>query len=180
MLTQDTFGAAQGRVPETFATALQPQINANMRMLINLVRLYTRDQPELNRLIAGYESSDQQIMWAIIDALSDWNNTPPRIGFVDITTHPAISLLVRGITISLLESVGLLMTRNHLSFSDGGIQVGINDKTPFIQSWLQLLRNNYEEKKLKLKIALNIEQSWGGGVWSEFALLSASGMLGGY
>jgi hypothetical protein len=73
---------------------------------------------------------------------------------------------------SLLESIGLLQTRNHLTFSDGGIQVGINDKTPFIQSWLQVFRNAYEDKKQKLKVAYNIETAWGGGIFSEFRFVN--------
>ncbi len=70
------------------------------------------------------------------------------------------------------------MTRNHLTFSDGGIQVGVSDKTPLIQSWLQLIGNRYEEKKQKLKIALNIELGWGDGFHSEY--LWTNGFYGGW
>jgi hypothetical protein len=70
------------------------------------------------------------------------------------------------------------MTRNHITFSDGGVQVGISDKTPLIQSWIQLFTNKYETKKDRLKVALNIEGGWGGGVHSEY--LWTSGFYGGY
>jgi len=86
--------------------------------------------------------------------------------------------LLRGAVINLLESAGLLMTRNHLTFSDGGIQVGISDKTPLYHAWIQLFRNDYESKKLRLKVAINIEQAWGGGVHSEY--LWTNGFYGGW
>jgi hypothetical protein len=136
------------------------------------VRHFMRDYPELNRLIKGEESSTRQIVWAIMDTLDDFNTTPPLIGTFTLSNFPSKSLLIRGVVCSLLESIGLLQTRNHLNFSDGGIQVGINDKTPFIQSWLQLLRNKYEDKVAKIKIAINIENAWGGGVHSEYRFVN--------
>jgi len=138
---------------------------------VNQVRTFLRDYKELNRLIQGEESSNRQIIWAIADALDDFNNTPPFTRFT-VTSFPSKSLLIRATVISLLESIGLLQTRNHLSFSDGGIQVGISDKTPFIQSWLQLFRNTYEEKKTRLKVSYNIESAWDGGVFSEYRFVN--------
>src|SRR4051812_25966152 len=118
-----------------------PSIPIPIQQLISTVRLYLRDYAELNRLIQGVEHSDRMILWAIADAVDDWNSTPPLIPAAQLENFPSKSLLLRGIVISLLESVGLLQTRNHLTFSDGGIQVGVSDKTPLIQSWLQLLGN---------------------------------------
>lgn len=139
---------------------------SGLQGLVASVRAYMRDYKELNRLIAGEESSDRQIVWAIIDALDDFNTTPPFTRF-SIENFPSRSLLVRATVITLLEGIGLLQTRNHLSFSDGGLQVGVNDKTPFLQAWLQLFSNKYEEKKRNLKVAYNIESAWGGGLHSE-------------
>jgi hypothetical protein len=155
-----------------------PEQNIPLQQFITLVRAYLRDYAELNRLIAGQEHSDRMIAWAILDAIDDWNSTPPLIPAVSLQNFPSKSLLLRGTVISLLESIGLLMSRNHLTFSDGGIQVGVSDKTPLIQSWIQLFGNRYEEKKQKLKIALNIEGGWGEGVHSEY--LWTNGFYGGW
>lgn len=155
-----------------------PAIPVELAQLVNTVRLFLRDYPELNRLIRGEEHSDRMIMWAIFDAIDDWNSTPPLIPRVSLSNFPSKSLLLRGTVIGLLESVGLLMTRNHLTFSDGGIQVGVSDKTPLIQSWIQMLGNRYEEKKAKLKIAMNIELGWGQGFHSEY--LWTNGFYGGW
>ncbi len=157
--------------PAPLDSPLVPKENLELNSLVQQIRSFTRDYPELNRLIAGEESSNRQIVWAIFDTIDDYNTTPPFTN-LDHTNFPSRSLLVRGAICSLLESIGLLQTRNHLTFSDGGIQVGINDKTPFIQSWLQVFRNSYEDKKQKLKIAYNIETAWGGGVFSELRFVN--------
>jgi hypothetical protein len=148
-----------------------PRANVELNAFVNAVRAFLRDYPELNRLVSGEESTNRQIMWAIADCLDDFNTTPPFTSF-GIGTFPSKSMLLRGTVCTLLESIGLLQTRNHLQFSDGGITVGINDKTPFLQSWIQLFRNSYEEKKLKLKVAYNIENAWGGGIFSEFRFIN--------
>ncbi len=154
-----------------------PANDIPLRQFVGLVRMFMRDYPELNRLIQGHEHSDRLIAWAIVDAVDDFNTTPPITNY-GLINFPSRHLLLRGATISLLESLGLLQTRNHLSFSDGGIQVGVSDKTPMIQSWLQMHSNKYEQKKKELKISLNIEGGWGGGVHSEYNW--ANGFYGGW
>lgn len=148
-----------------------PNASLELKHFIQTVRTFIRDYPELNRLITGVESSNRQIVWALYDALDDFNTTPHFTSY-GLANFPSSSLLLRGTVISLLESVGLLQTRNHLQFSDGGIQVGVSDKTPFIQSWIQLFRNSYEEKKQRIKVAINIETAWGGGIFSEYRFVN--------
>lgn len=158
-------------VPDGIDGATIPDQHIKLLDLVQQVRTYCRDYPELNRLIRGEESSNRQIVFAITDTLDDFNTSPPFTNF-GLDSFPSRSVLIRGIVCSLLESIGLLQTRNHLNFSDGGLQVGISDKTPFIQSWLQLLRNSYEQKKMRIKIAINIENAWDGGVHSEYRFVN--------
>lgn len=154
-----------------------PSVDISLQQFVGLIRAFMRDHAELNRLFQGQEHSDRLIAFAVIDALEDFNTTPPMTNY-QLSNFPSKSLLRYGTMINLLESIGLLMTRNHITFSDGGVQVGINDKTPLIQSWIQLFTNKYETKKDRLKVALNIEGGWGGGIHSEY--LWTSGFYGGY
>jgi hypothetical protein len=154
-----------------------PEDDLPLRSFVSIVRAFMRDYPELNRLIQGVEHSDRMIAWAILDALNDFNTTPPLTSF-PLKTFPSKHILLRGTAISLLESLGMLMTRNQLTFSDGGIQVGISDKSGLLMSWITLFTNKYEEKKKQLKIALNIEGGWGEGVSSEY--LWMNGFYGGW
>lgn len=150
-----------------------PGLSDEMNNFIRTVRLYTRDYPQLNRLIKGEESSSRLIAWAVLDFLSDFNQTPPPLGtysFERLMELGYQNLARYGTVISLIESVGLLQTRNQLNFSDGGINVAVSNKTPMLQSWIQMFRNKYEQDKLKIKVSLNIQQILGEcGVHSEYA-----------
>jgi hypothetical protein len=160
----------------------QPKFTDAFRAHIQAVRLFTRDFAELNLLIRGEESTDRMIAWATCDFLSDFNGTPHFTSFSleDLFSRNQQHLAVRGTVISLLQSVGLLHTRNHLPFSDGGLSVQINDKAPMIQSWLQLFQAVYEQQKRHVKVALNINgilQDQGpSGVHSDYFALSAIGI----
>lgn len=142
---------------------------------VSQVRQYLRDYPELNRLIDGEETSDRMIAWSVIDALDDINNTPPLIGTFTVETFPYRHLLMRGTVLAVLESVGLLQTRNQISYSDGGISVNASDKAPMIMNWINMLRGQYEQKKQQYKIAVNISEAFDGD-----AVLSDYYFLGGY
>ena len=144
-----------------------------------MVRLYHRDFPELNRIVSGEESSDRQIAWAVFDAISDFNGTPNLTSYAleDLLTRNLHSLLLRMTTIALIESVGLLQTRNHINYSNGGINVGVNDKTPMLMNWLQYYRSYTEQMKQRVKVALNIEGILGpsnSGVHSELWAVNAT------
>jgi hypothetical protein len=150
-----------------------PSVSQTVRDFVQMVRLYLRDFPELNRLVAGEESSDRQVAWALLDALADFNGTPPITTFSieQLLQRSQHHLLLRMTTISLIESVGLLQTRNHLNYSNGGINVGVSDKTPMLMNWLQYFKSTTEQRKQHVKVAFNIESILGPsnqGVHSEY------------
>lgn len=150
-----------------------PGVTPTFEAFVQQVRLYTRDFPELNRIIAGEESTDRQIAWSVLDALSDFNGTPHLTSYsLDEMLGRNLSyLLLRMTVISLIEQVGLLQTRNHINYSTGGINVGVNDKTPLLMQWLQYFRAFTDQRKQQVKVALNIEGILGpsnSGVFSEY------------
>lgn len=145
--------------------------------LAELLREFMRDHPELNRLTAGYDHSPRHMRWAVIDTISDWQSTPPFIGqnlqmIIDRNwLHP----FIRGCAIECLESVGILHLRNHLSYSDGGVNVQI-ENPQLIRSWVDMFRQSYEHKKQRALIAANIEGALSthmGGVHSEYVFVNA-------
>lgn len=144
------------------------------RTLIGDVRLFLRDFPELNRLTEGVDHSNRHIAWAILDAVSDWSSTPPFL-ISDLDTLMERNwrgLFIRGVVISLLESLMILHMRNYLAYSDGGINVQ-TENPQMIQAALQLFKNNYEQKKLRALQALNIEWALDGdGLHSEYAYVN--------
>lgn len=157
------------------STALEsmPGITPTTRSFVQMVHLFMRDHPELNRIVTGEESSDRQVAWALFDALADFNGTPPFLGHFSLEDLLAMSqhaLLMRMTTISLIESIGLLQTRNHINYSDGGVNTGVNDKTPLLMQWLQYFKATTEQMKQRVKVSLNIQGILGPsntGVFSE-------------
>lgn len=150
-----------------------PNMSQDFRDFVQMVRAYLRDIPELNRIVSGEESSDRQIAWAVLDALSDFNGTPHLTSYSleELLQRNQHALLRRMTTISLIESIGLLQTRNHINYSDGGLNVGVNDKTPLLMNWLQYFRASTDQMKQRVKVALNIEGILGpsnSGVFSEY------------
>lgn len=156
-----------------------PGVSDTTKHFVQAVRLYMRDFPELNRLIAGEETSDRQIAWSVLDALSDFNSTPHFTNFTleQLFQRNMQWLMLRLTVIAVIESVGLLQTRNHINYSTGGINVGINDKTPMLMNWLQYFRGITEQRKQQIKVALNIESILGPsnvGIHSEYWAVNAT------
>lgn len=154
-----------------------PGVSDTTREFIYNVRGHMRDYPELNRLVRGVESTDRQIAWAIVDAVSEFNGTPhfTSLSLDRILAKGQYSLMLRLTIISLVESVALLQTRNHLNYSDGGISVGVNDKTPMLMSWLQLYKGETQQKMQRVKVAMNIEDVLGApGVASEYWAINST------
>lgn len=140
--------------------------------LAEYVREMLRDYPELNRLTSGYDHAPRHIKWAIIDTMSDWLGTPPFCGqtLEVILQRGWLSLFCKGVIISLLTGLGLLHTRNFFQYSDGGVRVE-TENPQMIQAWLQMFKNEYEEKKQRALMAMNIDQALGlssHGVFSEY------------
>jgi hypothetical protein len=156
-----------------------PGMTDEFRNFVYIVREYMRDYSELNRLIKGQESGDRQVAWAVLDALDDFNGTPPLTLYsLSYLLQRRQSALLRRMTaITLIESVGLLQTRNHLNYSDGGLNVGVNDKTPLLHQWLNLFKSTTEQMKQRVKVAMNIESILGpgnSGVHSELWAINSS------
>lgn len=154
-----------------------PGISQATRDFVQVVRLYMRDMPELNRLVAGEESTDRQIAWAVMDAMSDFNGTPPitTCSLEYLLSRQQHSLLLRMTVIVLLESVGMLQTRNHINYSNGGLTVGVNDKTPLLMNWLQYFKASSDQMKQRVKVEFNIESILGEhGLHSEYWSVNAT------
>lgn len=143
------------------------------------IRVWMRDFPELNRLIDGYETSDRQLLFAVMDAVSTINLSPPPIrmdveGWLRVDGGP----LIRYFTIiHLLEGIGLLQTRNHISYSSGGKSLGVNDKTPLILAWLKYFRAVADQLLTRVKVSLNITSILGpehSGFHSEYWVIHST------
>lgn len=141
-----------------------------LRFLIDYIRDFLRDHPELNRLVDGKEHSDRLIAMAIFDTVERVRAMSPP---VDVGGLP-INILRMGATIFLLQSLGLLMTRNQLNYKTGsGTGIGIQDKTPLLMNWIQMFQQEFREAAKEWKISQNLSRALGGsGTFSEYSLIN--------
>jgi hypothetical protein len=149
-----------------------PGVSEKFNSFVQTVRFYMRDYPQLNRLLKGEESSDRMIAWAVLDFLSDFSATPPQIGYYTLDQMFDMNyqhLALRGTVTALLQSVGLLTTRNALQFNDSGLTVNL-DKSPQLMAWIRDFMAKYEQMKVQIKVAMNIQQLMGTsqGIFSEY------------
>jgi hypothetical protein len=149
---------------------------ANKTEFISKCRSYIRDEPNLNALLNGVETSDTLIDFSLELALDDFNTTPPLIGNFQLTTHPSQSLILLATIIWIIRSAGILQSRNQLDYASGGITVAVSNKTPLYQAWIAAMMQEYEAKKANLKKAINAEQAYG-GVSSEYVQINFGGNL---
>lgn len=146
-------------------------MSSTMNRLVSMIRSYLKDFPELNRLIAGHEFTDTTIALAVMDAVDDFNLDSPLAPF-GVTSFPSVSLLRVGATKFLLESATFLQARNHLTYSDGqGVQVNSSDRGPMYLNIVQKLSQEWEVKKQRLIVKLNVKGMMGSGVYSDFRQL---------
>jgi hypothetical protein len=137
-----------------------------------LLRLFLNDTAELNRLIRKQESDDTKLDLALMLAVDDFNITTPILFNYSVANFPSLYMLIYGATIQVLRSAGMMQSRNELAYSSGGVSVRIFDKTQLYQSWIAQFVADYERKKMNYKVALNIDAALGGGVASEYSILS--------
>jgi hypothetical protein len=168
---------AESKPGVTTAQALPDIDDPGINMIAEYTRMYLRDYPELNRLTEGYDHSPRHIKWAVIDTLSDWASTPPFIGqnLGLIIERNLIGLFCRGVAINLMESLGILHMRNYLAYSDGGVNVQ-TENPQMIQAWLGMMKSEYEQKKQRVLIALNLENALGlqtSGLHSELYFINS-------
>jgi hypothetical protein len=153
-----------------------PGLAPELLAFIGLVREYTRDRAELNRMTNGEESSDRMIAWAVVDAVKEFNSAAPITHYTlrELLDYEQQSLLVRMTVCALLEGVALLQTRNHLTYSTGdATAVNTVDRTAVLMNWLQYFRATVDQKVLRNKVALNISLALtSGGIHSEYVTIN--------
>lgn len=135
-----------------------PGMTSEMIDFCHQIRFFLRDHAALNRLIKGEEHSFRMVAWAVLDAVDDFNQAPPLIGY-DFASIPK-SVLRNKVVATLLESLALLDLRNALTYTDAGTTVSLEKYGP-LQQMAGYFRSTYENARDKHKIATNIAQGFG-------------------
>lgn len=124
------------------------------------VRAYLSDSPEDNHLLDGVEFSDARIELAAKMAVSDFNAMPP-LSSHPVETFPYVSILLDGILHHLFKGQSALSARNTMSYSDGGLQIPIEERFQYYEALSEMYGKYFISKARDLKSHLNMESTWG-------------------
>jgi hypothetical protein len=124
------------------------------------VRLFISDYPEDNHLLDAEEFSDPFIILCTSLAVDEFNAISPKTTF-NSANFPSKSLLMTGTLWQIYAGSMAKMARNHLSYSDGGIQIPIEEKYEMYKNLADTYGAQFQTTGLRLKTSLNMEDGWG-------------------
>lgn len=130
------------------------------KLTANQVREYISDYPEANLLLDDIEFKDTFIELCMELAVSEYNAISPRTS-ISVDGFPSLSLLMLGTLWQMYSGRSALMARNHLSYSDGGLQIPIEEKYELYKNLAESFRVQFTETASRLKVAMNMEAGWG-------------------
>lgn len=123
------------------------------------VREYVSDYPSENLLLDREEFSDTFIALCMEMASEDYNSMSPMTSYTT-ANFPSKSLLLLGTCWKMYNGKMALLARNHLSYSDGGLQIPIEERYELYKSLADSYGAQYKETAGKLKISQNIDGGW--------------------
>ena len=125
-------------------------------LIIAKTRKKMQDIPVKNKLIDGEAFSKTQIEFAIEEALDKLGDFPPLINLSSESYSD--SMIIKGVICSLMETAGLLDTRNVLEYQDNGITIKDTHEKQnemFAQKYAAI----FEKEATRFKISKNISMS---------------------
>jgi hypothetical protein len=135
------------------------------------VRELVSDKVENNYLLDGEELTDTLINIAMEMTVSDWNSTPPTDAS-QVSNFPYKHILMYGTLYRCYSGLSALVARNNFSYSDGGLNVPLEERFQLYQTLAGMYQTEYTTSMTKVKIAINMEQGWGtlGSDYSNFPI----------
>lgn len=131
------------------------------------VREFIQDHVEKNRLLDGKEFENTQITLAIEMAVDRFNMFPPMSSATP-QTFPSKTLLMYGTLSNLFAGQSALLARNHMSYSDGGITVAVEERMQLYTALAAMYDASFESSSKAIKIEQNMNEGWG-SVSSDYA-----------
>lgn len=124
------------------------------------VREFVSDYAPNNYLLEGEEFTPTYIELCMDLAIDIYNNEPPK-SMTNRSTFPSKSLLLKGTLWQMYNGKALLLARNTMSYSDGGIQIPIEERSQLYSSLAAGYQAEWTAGVRTLKTHLNMQQGWG-------------------
>jgi hypothetical protein len=130
------------------------------KLTVDEVREYLSDYVANNRLLDGEEFSDTFISICMSLAVDEYNMVPP-FSSSTVVNFPSKSILMNGTLYKMFEGKAALYGRNTLTYSDGGLQIPVEEKCDMYRQLSSDFQNIFLGQVKPLKIHLNMESGWG-------------------
>lgn len=129
-------------------------------LTVDEVREFLSDYAANNHLLDGEEFSDNFIKLCITLGVDAYNTVPP-MSVTTVDMFPSKIILLWGTMWQMFEGKAMLFARNTLSYSDGGIQIPVEEKCDMYRGLASDCQNMFMTQVKALKINLNMESGWG-------------------
>lgn len=140
-------------------------------LTVQQVRDFLRDSKDNNHLLDDIENGDHMIELAMDLAISDFNAIPPISSF-NLVGFSYKSVLLYGTCWQLFLGLMALAARNTMSYSDGGLDIPIEERFPYYAQMAQMYQGMYQQMAKAVKIQLNMESGWD-SISSDYATFPA-------
>lgn len=127
------------------------------------VRCYMRDYAFNNELVDGFETTDAQIQKCINLTVSRYNMLAPVSVRYDVGNFPMELeyIAIMGTVGHILKSLSILQLRNQLTYTDGGVHVGLSDKHQLYKQMGMEMLAEFDQIAKEDKITRNLNAAWG-------------------
>lgn len=131
-----------------------------VNLSIDEVREYVSDYAPNNYLIDGEEFTDTFISLCISLGIDAFNSMTPRSSYNE-TNFPSKIVLLLGTCWQMYQAKASLLARNTMQYSDGGLQVPVEERAELYMNLANNFRGQFREQAQPLKIQQNMESGWG-------------------
>ena len=128
---------------------------------VEQLRSQLRDKPQFNEVWPECWSN-AELADAIIDAIADFNGSPPIDTSFNHKDFPDRKLLMDLSVVQALEEVIIWQARNQSSANDAGLQVTIHEQWTGLQTIVDRMNARNEKRVADKKNQINIRRGWGG------------------
>jgi hypothetical protein len=126
------------------------------------VRSFLRDRPENHVLVDGVLWTDSDIKIAMEYTVDLFNKLPPPLGEYSPSNFPDKYLLVIGVASWLMQAVANRQLTEQLTYQDGNIHHGLDDKTQLYRAAADAYRQEFMALAKEVKMYLNINGIYNG------------------
>ena len=120
---------------------------------------FLRDFSEFNLILDNVQFDDEDLAAALRFAIAEYNAYTPVTTFT-ANNFPNDWVLLMGAATHLMNSEAFLQLRNQVTFQDGDVAIGVDDKWQHYMNLRGQLKAEWKEVAQKMKQQQNMEQAY--------------------